>query len=144
MQPTDTFADIASQDGNASISNRYQTLWDRVESYTMRTCLSSLFSSETTLKTNHTFHIESYHTYVLVSHQRKASPIISQLLALPPPPSPPDGGVTPKQLPVFFDNGHACSGKFPKVPCLCCCRINMVRHPVLDVPAWACDPGHSG
>jgi hypothetical protein len=46
-------------DGNASISNRYQTLRDRVESYMMRTCLSSLSSSETTLKSDHNFLIES-------------------------------------------------------------------------------------
>ena len=46
-------------DGNTSISNRYQTLPDRVESYTMRTCHSSFFSLEKTLKSNHNFLIKS-------------------------------------------------------------------------------------
>ena len=45
------------------------------------TCLSLLFSSETTLKSNHNFLTETYQIYILVSHHRKASSIISQLTA---------------------------------------------------------------
>jgi hypothetical protein len=41
--------------------------------------ISSLFSSETTLKSNLNFLIETYQIYKLVSHHRKASSIISQL-----------------------------------------------------------------
>ena len=59
-------------DGKASISNRYRTPRDRVESDTMRTCLSSLFCSETTLKSNHNFLIETYLICIQVSHHRKA------------------------------------------------------------------------
>ena len=57
-------------DGNASISNRYQTLRDHVESYTMPTCLSSLFDSETTLRSNHNFLIESI-THLLTDFLRQ-------------------------------------------------------------------------
>ncbi len=65
-------------DGNTSISNRYQTLWDCVESYTMRTCLSSLFSSETTLKLIIIFLSNHINIYLLLSYVKKASSIISQ------------------------------------------------------------------
>ena len=68
-------------DGNASISNRYRTLRDRVESYTMRTCLSSLSSSETTLKLIIIFLSNLYHIYLLLSYVKKGSSIISQLTA---------------------------------------------------------------
>ncbi len=44
-----------------------KTLRDRVESYTMRSCLSSLSRTENTLKTNHNFLIESISpTYYLL------------------------------------------------------------------------------
>ncbi len=65
-------------DGNTSISNRYQTLRDRVESYTMRTRLSSLFSSETTLKLIIIFLSNHINIYLLLSYVKKASSIISQ------------------------------------------------------------------
>jgi len=60
-------------DGNASISNRYRTLRDHVESYTMPTCLSSLFDSETTLKSNHNFLIESISHLLTAFLRQRAS-----------------------------------------------------------------------
>ena len=63
-------------DGKTSISNTYWTLWDCVESYMMRTCLSSLFRTENTLKTNHNFLIESIsslHTTLSFINIKKAS-----------------------------------------------------------------------
>ena len=47
-------------------------------------------------------------------------------------------GVPLEQLPYFFDDEHVCPEKFQKVSCLCRCRADTVRRPVLYVP------GHTG
>jgi hypothetical protein len=51
----------------------------RIESYMMRTCLSSLSSSETTLKLIIIFLSNLYHIYILLSYVKIGSSIISQL-----------------------------------------------------------------
>ena len=60
--PTCTATQI---DGNASISNQVWILRRSRRLYTMCTCLSSFFSSENTLNSDHNFLIESIITYVL-------------------------------------------------------------------------------
>ena len=67
--PTCTATQI---DGNASISNRYWTLRGSCRLYTMRTCLSSFFSSENTLNSNHNFLIKSIIIYVLLFFKQES------------------------------------------------------------------------
>ncbi len=59
---------------------RYRTLQRSSRLYTMRTCLSSFFSSDNTLNSNHDFLIKSIIIYVLsFSGQAKLVSFISQL-----------------------------------------------------------------
>jgi hypothetical protein len=67
--PTCTATQI---DGHASISNRYRTLRGSFRLCRMRTCLSSFFSSENTLYSNHNFLIESIIICILSFSRRES------------------------------------------------------------------------
>ncbi len=51
-------------------------------------------------------------------------------------------GAPLEQLPCYFDNENTCPKKLTEVQSLRCCRANMARRPVLDVPGQCLEVRH--